>query len=961
MATARRKNPDGSIYEPSAKRLKIGEAEDSGSDADEFTVTSMMKAEMREELASLLHQPPLEEEFADVEPEMYGSEGEDGEHAEAQNEATMAQNDSPSAREGSKPVTGEAKTENIETDREKELSEALLDEDYVPEKDVATPVSAQIDVSVATEEGSEKDKTMQNRRMYFNPRMWPGGRQDAHFLIAANKLAATKGEIRCHETGVGLDLNEKSALGSLWQEMRKSDLFDLREGGSATVDQREVLKACIRLGRMMDPEKLSVLLGGKSRSTEYCTFVLSALLGLLNVRETQKILRGNQKSRNMERHKEILVYADQLYSSCDELLDSLDREKTMSGDEERARKSGAAKPTSKLKDGPPDENEHEVEGDELPFQRLQFDCGDDEDFANSLSNVLRVYLSNIAAQPIRRFGEFFLQCDKLGMTFEAAAGSVLSKHTRGTGLKVKSVENRLKWLEEPMPAPETGENKSVKLGTIDLWRHASKYFSVQQLARMALIQHDRLIDWLCLVAVESEIPEGDAEYNRDRNLVISIAPTPLLYLADYAVQFALKVLGVAAHVATNMPMEGDRLGYGQRTITDDDVRYAAGWVMGVAEKHRVAYDLFSNSFAGSVGMMTPGSWPSLIQRPLSSSEEFIICNRIPVSKFSVPINAVHEAKVVLDSFKYPVRQYLYTNSNSIEMKDPSFFMAREDKEHIRQERVAWRKKHGITAFIRGKSASRKSDVEMTEVDEVGTSVKAPKNEAKGSDFEDDGVNSGTGAGNNGDPTWTTEMHSSPKDAVTQECTTSQAISKLLGIGVDIDDEFLSEMNAAERACQRIGLEELQNRKKTVHMLHTGEEEELKVCDKNNIQEFLKLSTKWQTIPPCAISYHRLAWICLRALGDDVNVDNIDENHLLGYGSTANYTNFGEFGTSDKVTIDTSGFDCLIQLVDQHVRREAEILMACAVHDDGRPWIDRADVVLVTSVRKQEYRYGATGT
>lgn len=965
MATARRRNP----VEPPAKRPKFEESHDNGPSADEFIVTPMMKADMREELASLLHQPPVEDEVADVEAEMCGSEEEDGEQSEAEKGATIAQIDTPSASEGLRAGATEIKEKKTEAHHERELSEEALDEDYVPEKDMLNPASVPANVPPAMDENEEKNKVRQKKRAFFNPRMWPEGRQDAQFLTAATKLAETEEKIRCHETGVELDLNETNVLGSLWQEMRKHELFDMREGGGASMDQREVLKACVRLGRMMDPEKLSILLGGKSRSPEYCRFILSAFLGLLNVRKTRKILRGDQKSGNNERHREVLVYADQLYSSNDELLNSLERKTKESDDQTGTRESGAVNPTWKLKDSPPDEDEFDMENEDLPFQHLQFDCGDDEEFANTLSHVLRTYLSNIVARPVRRLGEFFLQCDALGMTFEAAAGSVLSRRVRAKGLKVKPAENRLKWLTEPMPAPEIGENKSAKLGTIDLWRHASKYFSVQQLSRMALVQHDRVIDWLCLVAIESKIPKSDAEYNRDHNLVVSIAPIPLLYLADYAVKFALKVLGVAVHVAENMSMEGDNTGDSQRVITADDIRYAAGWVMGVAEKHRVAYDLYSSSSAGSVGMMTPGSWPNLIQRPLSPSEDFTVCNRVPVNKFAVPVNAVHEAKAVLDSFKDPVRRRLYTNLNSIEMKDPRRFMAREDKERVRLERVAWRKKHGITAFIGRKSGAGKVDVKTTEVDEIQVTVTAPENESMGTivgevdeedHVEETAVNSDDEAENNNDPTWTTEMHGSPKDMVTQECSTSQAISKLLGIEVDVDDEFLSDVNAAERACQRIGLEKLQKRKEAAHKLHAREEEEMKGVNRDNLKEFLKLSKNWHTIPPCGISYHRLAWICLRALGDDVSVDSTDENHLLGYGSTANYTNFGEFGTSDKVTVDTSGFDCLIQLVDQHLRMEAEILMECAVHDDGRPWIDRADVVLVTGLRKQEYRYGTIG-
>lgn len=967
MPKAHRRDNDASAIEPSAKRQRTGdEMQDDDPASDQFDVTPKMKADMLEELASLSYQPSLEEHIDESESDSYESEGEE-EEEENTKQGDEGNMNVVSASDKLESSATKVIARKNGADLGKEPEQDALDEDYVPGEGVDTPNIAPVATPVTDVKKGGKKKKRKKKQGGYNPRMWPEGGQDPLNLRAAKKLVATKGVICCLDTGVELDLNEKNTMGSLWQEMRSHAFFDMRDGISASVDQREVLKACVRLGRMIEPERLSVLLGGKSRNSEYCEFILTAFLGLFNVRKTRQILGGDQKSGKEEPHGEILVYADMMYPSDDELLNSSEKDAQRSRDE--AEKHTSVNPISRLTDGAPEDDECDELNNELPFQRLQFDQVDDEGFANALSYVTRTYLSNIVARPIRRFGEFFLHCGRLGIAFEAATASVLSRHTRGKGLKTKSAENRLKWLVEPMPAPEIGENKTVKLGTIDLWRHASKYFSVQQLARIALIQYDRLLDWLCLVAFDSEVSKSDAEYNRDRNMVVSVAPVPLLYLADCAAELAMEVLGVAVHTAKNMPLTGDKIGDGQRIITADDVRYAAGWVMGVEEKQRVAYEVFSEPFAGSGGMMGPGSWPHLLQRPLSISEEFIICDRVPANKISVPVNDVHEAKAVLDSFKEPARRVLYTSPNSIMLKDPLWTMTGSDKNRVREERIAWRKKHGLVEFLRGSSAKVKKVVPRTDVGVASAHAAESKDKAKAVSREEDDdvekvaestvISSPVPDEDNG-LTWTAESYRSMEDLNTKERTTSHAISNLLGVEVDFDDEYLSEVNAAERVCQQIGHKELRSRRKAANALSAEQEAELKGIDGDNLNEFLKLSKNWQSIPPCAISYHRLAWICLRALGDNVDTGNLDEKHLLGYGSTANYTNFGEFGTSEAVSIDTSGLDCLIQLVDQRVRMEAETLMACAAHDDGRPWIDRADVVLVTSLRKQEYRYGDIG-
>lgn len=102
----------------------------------------------------------------------------------------------------------------------------------------------------------------------------------------------------------------------------------------------------------------------------------------------------------------------------------------------------------------------------------------------------------------------------------------------------------------------------------------------------------------------------------------------------------------------------------------------------------------------------------------------------------------------------------------------------------------------------------------------------------------------------------------------------------------------------------------------------------------------------------SVCAQRLAWLVLHAIGRGTEDANGDTSHMLGYGSTVNYTNFGHISPLKMaLTMQTRAFVELCTVVDAFVKDEAAVLMECAVHDNDRPWIDGADVALVQAIRK----------
>lgn len=838
-----------------------------------------------------------------------------------------------------------------------------LDQDYDPaaEADGAEQPASSSHPPHAAPKGPPKRKP---KPAFFDPRMWPAGGQDRALMAAAN-AAAGRGErpIKCFETGMELDLGDEQGaqrrIGSVWSETQRSplssELFKTHRadgamvlpGQSPTYARTDFLKACFRLGRMVDPEKLSVLLGGRWRHPEYCAFILAGLLGLLHVRKARQLGSAGGMPWKRPRQDPVIVRADGEYASDDALGTNLQESRDASPAVPRKDNQVMVNTFPEM----PKSDEEDADGNELESVEAEFiryaEKGA-EHWAGILSYVQRTYLCNLCGIFVNSFAKYASYASRVGVTFEAEVKAELPNDVE---ISIKKRHDRMKWKTEPMPAPELGELGSVKLGTIDLWRSAVKDFSVKHISRCALIQSDRLLDWLTYVSHENACSSNEAEFYRDRMPPVSIAPIPMLYLADLAADLVLKVVGVAAHLAVAEPLE-DGAGDLCRVISEDDILFAAGWVLGEEERHRLSYHLFGEPPLDFEGRPTPCPWPQLLERSLTPSENIVICDRPPVSSIKVPLNAIDEVQAVLMSYRHPVRRFLYTKINQFNAKDPIQLMKGEERAEATKAAKELRRKHGIHLSIHG------GPEDIQEANLNGNS------EGKGQGDKD--IDDETGGNPSSGLLASAVRQTGPDQAAGSEpgrdvemSTDQPVVGRAQGLD-ETEELFRDQVNVAELVASRIGVKNLVERRKATENRPGQDQEAVKLAMAGDLAHYLKVSEKFTKKAATTVCYHRLGWICLHALGQDVEDNNTDEDHLLGYGSSANYTNFGELGVAEQVTLSRHALDMLVQLADQAVRREAETLMACAAHDDGRPWIDRADVVLVTSVRKEQYRYGDVG-
>lgn len=824
---------------------------------------------------------------------------------------------------------------------------------------------AKTDKGKPTDGTSDKKKFRKKRkRAFYDPHMWPDGAQDPDFYKQNNVKAQRGEEIKCHETGVTLDVDESNQFGTIWWEMQRSalssgllthlnkDYSPTKRGHAPRYARTDFLKACNRLGRMVHPEQLSILLGGRDRHPEYCRFVLAGILGLLNIRKTRQLARGEAKEPKRERPGEVVVRADNEYPSDDELIRSLqnDENDTSLPDSVNEMIGTLVRTFPEL----PSEGEDDTDRLERQVgeqEVLHLSCKEDDAWNATWSYITRTYFCNLGGDFFNCFSSFAQYASRVGMSFEDAAGVPPCPGVD----KVIRRNDRLKWKTEPMPAPELGEFCSVKLSTVELWKSACKSFSVKHMARCSLIQGDRILDWLTLVSHETATSSNEKEFYKDRKPPVSIAPIPMLYLADTAVDVVLKVLGAAVHLARSEPHDEDP-DCVRRVITGDDILYAAGWVLGVEERHRVAMHLFSEYVAEFDD--TNSTWPQLLKRPLTKSENIIVCDRAPISSINVPLNVVDELQAVLMSLTNPVNRFLYTRGKSMNARGPISLMTPEKrtKEIARLKEV--RKKHGISF-----SVHRGSD-KVNGTDKI-QDVERSSNDIESTDNGNSSGEVGEGSACAPKPEEIAAIKKQPdlKESSNgyQDMTgaTAQSLDRSQQVLCE-EDLFVDQVNVAEVVASKIGIKNLLARAK--QLTSTTREEQARVTQAmaGGLANFLNTSKHFAKRPSGTVCYHRLGWICLHALGHDAESNNLDDNHAMGYGFTADYTGFGEIDVADRTTMDMSALTILVQLADQIVRQEAEILMSCAAHDDGRPWIDRADIVLVTSVRKERYQYADVG-
>lgn len=854
-----------------------------------------------------------------------------------------------------------------------------------------------------TDKFNRKKKTRKTRA-HYEPRLWKEGVPSGPSAQSARINAAKTGIPKCVDTCIAVDADKEKSFGTLWKELREQETANPRlKDSDPQMDSIDALKAISRLGKMIHPERMAALLDGDERNEEYCRFVLSGFLSIYNISRTRQILKGvkqigeitaqapgdfaaleaqvEEEEENSD--EELLMSAEgSMEEDEDENSQEKDTENANTGGKDNALPAGAMSndaplsisslPKAQIEDvergemiltedeDSSDENENAQHRDKQSEPSGSIDANEgkpihNKRFERHLSSVTRTYMRNVTGAKVRFFRDFIVHCSNLGMSFNHHARHVAAEEGDRVFVPVKRFSERLKWLTEPMPAPEIGKSEVVQLSSVQLWRHALMRFPRQQLSRISLINYNHLLDWLAYASLSfGKKAETEQEFNRYLNVITSIAPIPLLYLADLAANLALRILQVAVLLDEREPLEFEaepQRGL-EKFLTDADIKRAFDESKPCGDNELLTpYIMFQPQL----------DFPELLIRPISEAEEFVLSSTAPENRIRVPVNDVHEAKAVLDSVKRMYRRFFYARSNDFGRLDQWKVTESKEVSLTRQ----WRHCSEVTmgSGAADKSGDHESQEEHPEdetendknLQEQGNVIS--ENQLKQSDEKVESKPK-EGAETNdktevGCPT--TERSNTAGEAHFKNLMEQNLLPILLGDDVKIFDPYLNVPSVADVYVRQHEKKELEKRgkqlsKRSPIVSHVGD---VPVMSNSKVWESIGKLQK-------AVNPHRLAWICLHALGIKHNHIQQDSSHVLDYGHTTDYTEFGEFTKTNKVSISQHGFDTLLAIVEQQVRREAEILMECAAHDDGRPWIDRADVVLVTSVRKQKFKYGNIG-
>lgn len=758
------------------------------------------------------------------------------------------------------------------------------------------------------------------RKAYMDPLFWPEGLPDH----AAIQVARLSNSLVCGTTNISLNTETLPVNGTVWKEILADEMPELLRDNDEIPfppeqDAFDFLKASLRLGSFVEPHHMSRLLGERYRSPEYCSFLLQGFLGLLHNSKVRRVLREDSPEHPPQVHTDIVVTADHLYPSDDELI--RDQEASATNTQEENIPLAAEPKVAIIEDSDREEDESHTDppsAHNSAVHEFSHKSSAEHRFLAEPSYVLRNYMSIISGREIKDLDEFESYLSKVGATVVADPR--------------KEPLTRLKWLKEKMPAPSMGREAAVS-EPLSLWNHAMKTYSRRNLARCALIKTNTLLDWLGFVANETTVATSEKEYYEDNRPVVAVAPVPTLHLADKAVDFVLRVLTVAVQTE-----ELSLNGAGQETdhilIGEYDVTSAAHEL---ADDPDMKRGLFMSEFVhvlGNEGTYND-EWPSLLQRPLTRHETIKLCDRSPEALISVPTAIMEEMRAVVMSFRQVIKPKIYAKQRLIKAKDPLQFMSGPEKAASSDRRRQYNNAYGISWF---KPAERKSGEESEN--------KSHEDTASGFKIEPQDKSQAR--------TITGQEESTKDEPPVDGQKGPSNLSPRLKPPIERKDglpDFFDQVNFAELAAFRLGKEEIQKRKDAAN--NVGFEDPTESSDDAAL--LLTESKDGRVCTTASVCFHRLGWICLHALG--VSLEKTpDDVRPIGYGSLANYTNFGQFRGGKPVALTSKALSCLVKIADMIVRSEGEILMSCATHDDGRPWIDRADVALVTSVRKELFHY-----
>ena len=679
----------------------------------------------------------------------------------------------------------------------------------------------------------------------YNPRKWYDYCNCPGIMFAVARVAV------CQDTKMTVNKNENANYGDIWQLMKKASVnIKGVPWFPDETDSYEFLHGCTRLGSCISAERLSVLLGGGYRSPEYCEYLLKSMLGIAkSIWKKSAGIEQNVKGQG-DTHFDVEVNRDGLYHDDDELADSEKVER----DQDQVNTKNAATVTDDC-DGDTDDEENNEVGIKNNRNAAPSAVSSKKttSYQKGTSYVLRNFLSTIADKDIPSLHDFQQHCKKLGIDFVETINNGRYEHP----------EERLKWLSEKFMTPELGEGKTMSTDPLLLWRNAEKNYSTKTMSRCALIQHDNLINWLNYASEETSGQRLTMDHLTPHTPVVTIAPIAMLYLADKAANFALKILTFAKRVAPEMQEINNEV----YAIDEDDIWNGYRYLILVDKDVTSEIHMYCEESRQDNSKFGP--WPTITSRPMTESADVLLCESPPASSFSIPKDVMEEMRSVVK---------LYNSQNNKLLQT-----------------FRLRSKNGRDENGRTKKMNRENEIEIIEERRKSPNYKE-----------------------------------STRDKLLCYLEAPTVAQELLEINKQFARGNITDPKMLE-----------------LHKKFFEKEPEPEDLDSSSLM--------WNS--SVTVDARRLAWICLHALGKATETGAVNANHALGYGSTVNYTSFGDLAKDGlKGTISFSGLKFLVSLVDVLVRHEAEILMACAQHDDGRPWIDRADVVLVTSVRKEPFLY-----
>lgn len=330
------------------------------------------------------------------------------------------------------------------------------------------------------------------------------------------------------------------------------------------------------------------------------------------------------------------------------------------------------------------------------------------------------------------------------------------------------------------------------------------------------------------------------------------------------------------------------------TLVPEDVEEAAFIVLSKMGK----VSLFSEVYGDTWEQVK--NWESLFLKPLTKTRRFTLCNRKPTMIIDVPEDACEEVKMTVMSQVASLRKCALSDQ--------------------------------IASVVQPEADDSSRDAPGVEGDEE------QKKEV--------------------DNTCERQDHNEDQDLDTMSHIVHEVNSDPQPDANSVNDEIkaFKKMKLSVRSHRKISQKQKRERGNSLLQLREYDHYEGDLEDLLNVLKDKPHSNLTQ-----CVCIHRLAWLILHALGEkDTSRGEQPSEHPLSYGDEVDYTTFGQLRcidgqiqTQTRIKFGVGALAVLCTFVDTFIRDEGEILMWCASHDDGRPWIDGADVALVQALRKTD--------